>query len=119
MPASAPGYRRARRRKLPMRRTGRLARTYAGDPVICRFTGRLDRAAGGLFRPVPDLRIPPANNAAERGLREIVVRRRIRGSTGSRETMRWMGGLFTCATAWKAMNGDRLAEILKRVWNRR
>ena len=102
-------------RKLLIRRTGRLARTYADDPVIGRFMGKLDRAAGDLFQFVLDRRIPPTNNAAERGLREIMVHRKIRGSIRSRETMQWMGNLFTCVTTWKAMNKDYLAEIVKRV----
>ena len=115
IPASTPKYRREYLRKLLIQRTRRLARTYADDPVIGKFMGKLYRASGDLFQFVLDPRIPPTNNAAERGLREIVVHRKIRGSIRSRETMQWMGNLFTCVTTWKAMNKDYLAEIVKRV----
>ena len=115
IPASTPKYERRRLRKLLVQRTRRLARVYADDPVIGKFMGKLDRASGDLFQFVLDPRIPSTNNAAERGLREIVVHRKIRGSIRSRETMQWMGNLFTCVTAWKAMNRDYLAEIVKRM----
>ena len=44
-----------------------------------------------------------------------MVHKKIRGSIRSRETMQWMGNLFTCVTTWKAINKDYLAEIVKRV----
>ena len=112
IPASTPKYERVPMHKLLVQRTRRLARVYADDPVIGKFKGKLNRASGDLFQFVLDPRIPPTNNAAERGLREIVVHRKIRGSIRSRETMQWMGNLFTCVTTWKAMNTDCLAEIV-------
>ena len=115
IPASTPKYERVPMHKLLVQRTRRLARVYADDPVIGKFMGKLNRASGDLFQFVLDPRIPPTNNAAERGLREIVVHRKIRGSIRSRETMQWMGNLFTCVTTWKAMNTDCLAEIVKRM----
>ena len=115
IPASTPKRRRKRMHDRLVRRTRNLARTYADDPVIGRFMGKLDRASGDLFQFVLDPRIPPTNNMAERGLREIVVHRKIRGSIRSLETMQWLGNLFTCVTTWKAMKKDYLVEIAKHV----
>ncbi len=108
------GARKAARRRL-IRRTRYIARQYAGDPVIGKFMGKLDRAAGDLFEFVVDPRIPPTNNIAERGLREIVVHRKIRGAIRAAETMEWMGYLFTCVTTWEAQGKDYREELVKYV----
>ena len=108
------GARKAARRRL-IRRTRYIARQYADDPVIGKFMGKLDRAAGDLFEFVLDPRIPPTNNIAERGLREIVVHRKIRGAIRAAETMEWMGYLFTCVTTWEAQGKDYRKELVKYV----
>ena len=77
--------------------------------------GKLDRAAGDLFEFVLDPRIPPTNNIAEHGLREIVVHRKIRGTIRAAESMEWMGYLFTCVTTWEAQGKDYRKELVKYV----
>ena len=57
--------------------------------------------------------IPPTNNAAERGLREIVVHRKIRGGIRAKETMTWLANFFSCVMTWKNNKLDYLAEIAK------
>ena len=109
-----PGARKAARRRL-IRRTRYIARQYIDDPVLGKFMGKLNRAAGYLFESVVDPTIPPTNNIAERGLREIVVHRKIRGAIRAVETMEWMGYLFTCVTTWKSQGKDHLEELAKYV----
>ena len=91
------------------------ARKYAGDTVVGKFIGKLDRAADDLFEFVLDPRIPPTNNIAERGLREIVVHRKIRGAIRAAETMEWTGYRFTCVTTWEAQGKDYREELVKYV----
>ena len=108
------GARKAARRRL-IRRTRYIARRYAGDPAVGKLMGKPGRAAGDLFEFVVDPRIPPTNNIAERGLREIVVHRKIRGAIRAAETMEWMGYLFTCVTTWEAQGKDYREELVKYV----
>ena len=108
------GARKAARRRL-IRRTRYIARQYIDDPVLGKFMGKLDRAAGDLFEFVLDPTIPPTNNIAERGLREIVVHRKIRGAIRAVETMEWMGYLFTCVMTWKSQGKDCREELVKYV----
>ena len=108
------GARKAAKRRL-IRRTRYIARQYMDDPVVGKFMGKLDRAAGDLFEFVLDPAIPPTNNIAERGLREIVVHRKIRGAIRAVETMEWMGYLFTCVMTWKSQGKDYREEIVKYV----
>ena len=108
------GARKAARRRL-IRRTRYIARQYIDDPVLGKFMGKLDRAAGDLFEFVVDPTIPPTNNIAERGLREIVVHRKIRGAIRAVETMEWMGNLFTCVMTWKSQGKDYREELVKYV----
>ena len=63
---------------------------YAYLLILEKFMIKLRNAGSDLFRFVLDPTIPPTNNAAERGLREIVVHRKIRGSIRAEETMTWM-----------------------------
>ncbi len=109
---TTPGARKAARRRL-IRRTRYIARQYAGDPAVGKFMGRLDRAAGDLFEFVAGPLIPPTNNIAERGLREIVVHRKIRGAIRAAETMERMGCLFTCVTTWEAQGKGCREELAK------
>ncbi len=83
--------------------------------VLEEFTTKLGNAYEDLFRFVLDPRIPSTNNAAERGLREIVVHRKIRGSIRSKNTMRWLGNLFSCVTTWQQRGVDHLSEIARYV----
>ena len=76
-----------------------------------KFRTKLGNAYEDLFRFILDPRIPPTNNAAERGLREIVIHRKIRGSIRSEDTMEWLGYLFTCITTWKMRGLDPLKEM--------
>ena len=76
-----------------------------------KFRTKLGNAYEDLFRFILDPRIPPTNNAAERGLREIVVHRKIRDSIRSEDTMDWLGYLFTCMATWKMHGLDPIKEI--------
>ena len=52
---------------------------------------------------------------AERGLREIVIHRKIRGTLRSEESMENFGNIFTCITTWKNQGLDYLAEMAQYV----
>ena len=67
-------------RDLLRKRVRRLIGKYQDNPVLGSFMRKIGRAYASLFRFVADTRVPPTNNAAERGLREIVVHRKIRGA---------------------------------------
>ena len=86
-------------------KSGPIARTCKS------FRTKLGNAYEDLFRFILDPRIPPTNNAAERGLREIVIHRKIRGSIRSEDTMEWLGYLFTCITTWKMRGLNPLKEM--------
>ena len=75
--------------------------------------GKIGNTGSDLFRFVLDPRIPPTNNAAERGLREIVVHRKIRGGIRAKETMTWMANFFSRITVWKDKKLAYLTEIAK------
>lgn len=62
---------------------------------------KTEGVADDLLAFVLDPRIPPTNNAAERGLREIVVRLKIRGSLRAEESIEIYGSIFTCIATWK------------------
>ena len=94
-------------------RIDRIIARYSNDPVLEKFTGKLGNAGSDLFRFVLNPNIPPTNNAAERGLREIVVHRKIRGSIRAKETMTWLANFFSCVMTWKNNKLDYLAEIAK------
>ena len=74
---------------------------------------KISNTGGDLFRFVLDPKIPPTNNAAERGLRKIIVHRKIRGGIRAKETMTWMANFFSCVMTWKNKKLDYLAEIAK------
>ena len=75
------------------------------------FRAKLGNAYDDLFRFILDPHIPPTNNAAERGLREIIVHRKIRSSIRSEDIMEWLGYLFTCITTWKMHGLNPLKEM--------
>ena len=99
--ASGTKEQRQALRDLLRKRVRRLIGKYQDNPVLGGFMGKIGRAYASLFRFVTDPRVPPTNNAAERGLREIVVHRKIRGAIRSEDTMTWLGNLFTCMTTWE------------------
>ena len=91
----------------------KIVARYADDPILEKFMVKISNAGSDLFRFVLNPKIPPTNNAAERGLREIVVHRKIRGSIRAEETMTWMANFFSCVMTWKNKKLDYLAEIAK------
>ncbi len=104
-------WRLAARQRLEAR-VSHMIRKYGDDPVVGKFIKKIARAKKDLFRFVLDPNIPSTNNAAERGLREIVVHRKIRGCIRSNKTMEWLGNLFSCVTTWKNRHLDRMAELM-------
>ena len=88
---------------------------YANDPILEKFMIKIKNARNNLFQFVLDPEIPSTNNAAERGLREIVVHRKVRGGIRAKETMTWMANLFSCVMTWKNTGRDYLAEIAKYI----
>ena len=118
-PVRAPGERiheeTAQLRSYLRRRVREILAKCADVAVLEEFMTKLGNAYGDLFRFVLDPRIPSTNNAAERGLREIVVHRKIRGSIRSKNTMRWLGNLFSCVTTWQQRGIDHLSEIARYV----
>ena len=106
---------RRRVRALLDKRVRRLVLKYGDVPELKRFITRLSNARPNLFHFVTDPRIPPTNNAAERGLREIVVHRKIRGSIRAESTMTWMGNLFSCVSTWLQHKMDVSAELTKYI----
>ena len=97
------------------RRVREILAKCADVAVLEKFMTKLSNAYEDLFRFVLDPRIPSTNNAAERGLREIVVHRKIRGSIRSKGTMRWLGNLFSCVATWQQRGVDHLSEIARYV----
>ncbi len=79
-------------------RIKRLISRYGGSPLLGSFMGKLKNALPHLFTFVLDPRVPPTNNAAERGLREVAVHRKIRGGMKSTNTTDVMGNIFTYIT---------------------
>lgn len=96
-------------------RVRKLVSKYADIPELQRFITKLSNARPNLFHFVIDTRIPPTNNAAERGLRVIVVHRKVRGSIRAEDTMTWMGNLFTCISTWTQKKMDILEEMAKYI----
>ena len=108
-----PRHLREKASALLLARIDRIVARYADDPVLEKFMIKLRNAGSDLFRFVLDPTIPPTNNAAERGLREIVVHRKIRGSIRAEETMTWLANFFSCIMTWKNKKMEYLAEIVK------
>lgn len=59
---------------------------------------------------VPDPCVQPTDNAVGRGLREIVVHRKIRGTLRFGESMENFANIFTCVATRKNRGIDYLAE---------
>ena len=111
--AAGSAEERRRLRDSLRKKVRRILIKYADNAVLKPLMTKLGNAYGDLFRFVTDPRVPSTNNAAERGLREIVVHRKIRGAIRSEDTMRWLGNLFTCVTTWQMRGIDHLAELAK------
>ena len=97
------------------RRVADLVEQHRRNYRLAKFVTTLDNARPGLFRFVIDPGIPHTNNAAERGLRELVVHRKIRGGIRSDDTMEWLGNLFTCVSTWKERGLDVMAKMASYV----
>ena len=104
---------RSRTCKLLLRSIEHLLSKYTDMPLFEKFITKLGNAKNDLFRFVMNPNIPPTNNAAERGLREIVVHRKIRGSIRSIQSMVSFGNLLSCAETWKLRDMKYLEEMVK------
>ena len=117
--ADAKKKRKASQRKkaysLLVARVRKLISRYYNDALCHSFMVKLKNALGGLFTFVLYPQVPSTNNAAERGLREIVVHRKIRGCLRGQDSANGMGNIFTCLTTWKMRGLDHLAEMAKYV----
>ena len=87
-------------------RTVRLAETYPK-----KMANYLKAAAPYLFTFLRHEGMEGTNNPAERGVRPIVVRRKISGQIGSAKGMRRMGILFTCLLTWRKKNLNVYQEL--------
>lgn len=105
--------RRARVRAALLVQVRQLMGDYRENWVARKFIDKLEGAADELFEFVLDPRVPPTNNAAERGLREIVIHRKIRGTPRSEESMENFGNIFTRIATWKNRGLDYLAEMAR------
>lgn len=109
-----PARKRQHAHDLLAARIRRLIERYSDYHVVEKFMKKLGRALPELFLFVLDPRIPPTNNAAERGLRELVVHRKVRGGLRSDDTD-WLSNIFTCIMTWKERRLDWMAEMAKYV----
>ena len=94
-------------------RINRIVARYSDDPLLKKFIGKINNAGSDLFRFVLNPNIQPTNNVAERGLREIVVHRKVRDGIRAEEIMTWMANFFSCMMTWKNKGLDHIAEIAK------
>lgn len=108
-----PRARRARVRAALLGHVTRILDDHGDSTLAAKFMTKLAGAADDLFEFVLDPRIDPTNNAAERGLREIVIHRKIRGTLRSNESMQNLGNIFTCVGTWKNTGLDYMAELQK------
>ena len=111
--ASGSDEERAKIRAMLDERVGHIVEKYKDIPELKKFITKLSNARPDLFHFVTDPRIPPTNNDAERGLREIVVHRKVRGSIRAENTMTWLGNLFSCVSTWRAQKMNVTAELAK------
>ena len=111
----ANGARRARTRAALLGRVRRVIGDNWGSRISRPFLKKLRGAADDLFEFVLDPKVQPTNNAAERGLREIVIHRKIRGSLRAEKSMEIYGNIFTCVATWKNRGLDYMQEMLQYV----
>ena len=57
--------------------------------------------------------IQPTNNAAECGLREIVVHRKVWGGVRAEEIMAWMTNFFLCIMTCENKGLNHIANLVK------
>ena len=119
----APGYRGARGPVLSIgiagsfsfwaRPRGALAGRTVKLAETCpkKMANYLKAAAPYLFTFLRHKNMEGTTNPAERGVRPIVVRRKISGQMGSAKGMRGMGILFTCLLTWRKKNLDIYREL--------
>ena len=107
--------RRARARAALLGCVRRVIGDNWGSRISRPFLTKLEGAAEDLFEFVLNPKVPPTNNAAERGLREIVVHRKIRGSLRAESSMETYGNIFTCVATWKNRGLDYAKEMLAYV----
>ncbi|MDI1495640.1 MAG: Transposase [Cenarchaeum symbiont of Oopsacas minuta] len=84
-------------------------------PEMKRLIKRLVNATETLFAFIEHKDIPPTNNAAERALRDVVVRRKISGQIRGLESMKRMSNFLTCVLTWKAHGKNVFEEVLRIV----
>ena len=113
--AKGPLKERRRIRALLDKRVRRIVAKYKNVPELKSFITKLSNARPDLFHFVTDKRIPPTNNEAERGLREPVVHRKVRGALRAEETMTWLGNLFSCVFTWRERKMDVQEELAKYI----
>ena len=65
-----------------------------------------------LFAFIEHENITPTNNAAERALRDVVVRRKISGQIRGSESVRRMSNSLTCVLTWKSHGKSVFEEVL-------
>ena len=98
---------------LLLARINRIVVRYSDDPLLKKFIGKINNAGSDLFRFVLNPNIQPTNNTAERGLRKIVVHRKVRGDIRAKETTTWIANFFSCIMTWKNKGLDHIAELAK------
>lgn len=99
--------------KLLLRSIERLLSKYADVSLFEKFITKLGNAKNDLFTFVMNRNVPSTNNAAERGLREIVIHRKIRGGIRSIQSMVSFGNLLSCAETWKLRDMKYLDEMAR------
>ena len=95
-----------------------LADRY-GKAGFKKFATELRNAAPSLFTFLLCPGMAPTNNAAERGVRKVVIHRKVREQLMNSEGMRMFETLLTCLTTWR-MRGlnamDKLHETLSAAY---
>ncbi len=87
-----------------------------GGGELARAVARLRRAAPRMFAFCEHAGVAPTNNAAERALRDVVVRRKISGQLkGGAPAARRMSTLLTCFLTWRAMGKGVTEEVMRAV----
>ncbi len=77
---------------------------------------RLRRTAPQMFAFCEHAGVAPTNNAAERELRDVVVRRKVSGQLkGGAPAARRMSILLTCFLTWRAIGKSVVAEVMRAV----
>ena len=87
-----------------------------GGRELARAVARLRRAAPQMFAFCEHAGVAPTNNAAERAIRDVVVRRKISSQLkGGAAVARRMSTLLTCFLTWRAMGKSVVEEVMRAV----